>query len=324
MLAAHPEVRLFIGLDVDPTAHRLTRQRLQDSFPDRITFPDTITPERVSADGAPGPSLAGGGPSRDAAHGTAVFLVRDNFRNVDRAVRGAEGVAPGSVDGILLDIGVSSMQIDLSSRGFSFLHDGPLDMRMDPDASLTAEQVVNEWSEQELGRVLREFGEERQWRLLARRIVEARWVGPITSTAQLATVLSGGRPRSPAKSYFRSRGPKAGIHPATRAFQGLRIAVNGELDALKEALPRAVSLLAPGGRLAVITFHSLEDRIVKHGFLEAARTPSDACISWERGTWDLPGSFKVVTNKPISASDDEVALNSRSRSAKLRILERNS
>jgi 16S rRNA (cytosine1402-N4)-methyltransferase len=214
-------------------------------------------------------------------------------------------------DAILLDLGVSSMQIDRAEKGFSFSQDGPLDMRMNPESLLTAEEIVNTAEEGVLGRIFRDYGEEKQWRAAARAIVRAREKGPITTTRQLVEVLS--------PLIYKKKGKN--INPMTLIFQALRIAVNRELDVLEQALPICVDILVPGGRLAVITFHSLEDRIVKNFFR--------FCASDKYNTSGIGGVFmdkaptvKVVTRKPIVPTDREVEMNPRSRSAKLRAIEK--
>ncbi len=214
------------------------------------------------------------------------------------------------VDGILMDLGVSSLQLDDPSRGFSFQVEGPLDMRMS-DEGLTAEQVVNTRDEQELARVIYEYGEERHARRIARAICAHR---PLHTTTELADVVAAAVRRA-------SGGQRERIHPATRTFQALRIVVNDELASLEAALPQAVELLAPGGRLVVIAFHSLEDRIVK----QFMRRESRDCICPPR----LPmcvcehrATIKEVTRKPIRPTEQEVACNPRSRSARLRVAER--
>ena len=202
---------------------------------------------------------------------------------------------PTTIDGLLADIGVSSLQLNNAARGFSFQAEGPLDMRMNPQAELTAEQVVNEVDEVTLANLIYEFGEERRSRRIARAIVRSR---PISTTAQLAAVISAAaRPMNQAERR---------IHPATRTFQALRIFVNRELDELRELLKAAPQLLKPGGRLVIISFHSLEDRIVKDAFREGLTL----------------GHYKVLTKKPVTASDEEIDRNPRSRSAKLRAAER--
>jgi 16S rRNA (cytosine1402-N4)-methyltransferase len=216
----------------------------------------------------------------------------------------AEVVKPGTLDGLLADFGVSSMQLDEAHRGFSFRADGPLDMRMDPRSELTAEQVVNQADEEDLANLIYEFGEERRSRRIARAIVRAR---PITTTAELARVVSACAP--PIK------GEK--IHPATRTFQALRIRVNDELGEIQSLLRvvtmGAGSLLKPGGRVVMISFHSLEDRLVKDSFRDAAK-----------GDMKLkrPAILEILTKKPVMAEEQEALRNPRSRSAKLRAAER--
>jgi 16S rRNA (cytosine1402-N4)-methyltransferase len=202
-------------------------------------------------------------------------------------------VASGSVDGMLADIGVSSLQLDEASRGFSFMADGLLDMRMDTRRGPTAAQVVNEASERELADLIYEYGEERRSRRIARAIVRGR---PVTTTGQLARIVAAA---APAMKQDR-------IHPATRTFQALRIHVNRELDEIKALMEAAPKLLKPFGRLVVISFHSLEDRIVKDSLREGA----------QQGIWT------VLTRKPITAGEEEIERNPRSRSAKLRAAEK--
>jgi 16S rRNA (cytosine1402-N4)-methyltransferase len=202
---------------------------------------------------------------------------------------------PRANNGILADLGVSSLQFSDATRGFSFQAEGPLDMRMNPMSEPTAEQVVNQFDERELADLIYEFGEERRSRRIARAIVRSR---PIRTTAELAAVVSAAaRPMNQAEHK---------IHPATRTFQALRIFVNRELDDLRKLLDAAPQLLRPGGRLVVISFHSLEDRIVKDAMREGARL----------------GQYRVLTKKPVTASDEEIASNPRARSAKLRAAER--
>ena len=203
------------------------------------------------------------------------------------------------IDGLLLDLGMSSLQVDCAERGFSFAKDGPLDMRMDPTQEATAETLVNALSAEELALMLQTLGEERFARRIARRILEARREAPITTTAQLARVVAGAVP--PGARHGR-------LHPATRTFQALRMAVNDELGALEALLQALGGLLAPGGRAVILAFHSLEDRPVKHAFLEGGRA----------------GSWTVLTKKPVCPSEEEVSRNPRARSAKLRAIERSS
>jgi 16S rRNA (cytosine1402-N4)-methyltransferase len=196
-------------------------------------------------------------------------------------------------DGLLADLGVSSLQFDNAARGFSFQAEGPLDMRMDPQAELTAEQVVNQMDEVTLANLIYEFGEERRSRRIARAIVRSR---PIRTTAQLAQVIS-----AAARPMKHER-----IHPATRTFQALRIFVNRELDDLRALLKAAPQLLKPGGRLVIISFHSLEDRIVKDALREGVKQ----------------GHYRILTKKPVTPGEEEIARNPRARSAKLRAAER--
>ena len=240
---------------------------------------------------------------RLAPFGDRVTLRHGSFASLGSL---AEDVAP--VDGILVDLGLSSMQLDSASRGFAFSRPGPLDMRFDSTSpGPTAADLVNERSAKELADILYRYGEERQSRRIAWAIVAAR---PLHTTMELAEVVAA------------AQGGRHGrIHPATRTFQALRIAVNDELGALEAVLPQAVDLLAPGGRLVVISFHSLEDRIVKHYF----RRESQDCVCPP----DLPicacdhqARLKVLTSKPVRPDEEEVEANSRARSARLRAVER--
>ncbi|MFZ0663688.1 MAG: 16S rRNA (cytosine(1402)-N(4))-methyltransferase RsmH [Acidobacteriaceae bacterium] len=206
-----------------------------------------------------------------------------------------ELLAAGSVDGLLADFGASSMHFDEAQRGFSFQVDGPLDMRMNPRRGQTAAQVVNQFGEKELADLIYEFGEERRSRRIARAIVRAR---PLTTTAQLARVVAAAAPAMKSGRHF--------IHPATRTFQALRIYVNAELEEIDALLSAAPALLKPGGRLVVISFHSLEDRRAKDALREGARQ----------------GIYEVLTRKPVTAEAEETDRNPRARSAKLRAAER--
>ena len=238
-----------------------------------------------------------------------VTLVHGNFSDLadilDRA-----GV-PG-VDGALFDLGVSSPQLDDASRGFSYMREAPLDMRMDHTAALTAREVVNTWSQEELRRVLYEYGEERYAPAIARAIVKTREASPVETTLELADIVRSAMPPSALREKQ---------HPAKRTFQAIRIAVNGELDVLPPMLKAAVERLNPGGRLAVITFHSLEDRIVKTGLAEFARgctCPPDFPVCVCGKTPDI----KLVNKKPILPTEQEIEENPRARSAKLRVAEK--
>ena len=221
-------------------------------------------------------------PTVDLRHGSFADLANDQ--------------RPTTIDGLLADLGVSSLQLDSAARGFSFQADGPLDMRMDPRSERTAEQVVNHLDERELADVIYEFGEERRSRRIARAIVRSR---PIQTTAQLADVIS-----AAARPMNRE---ERRIHPATRTFQALRIFVNRELDDLKALLEAAPRILKPGGRVVVISFHSLEDRIVKDAFREGAMKDRH---------------FRLLTKKPVTATEEENDRNPRARSAKLRAAEK--
>ena len=233
---------------------------------------------------------------------------RMRFRSTNfRAL--ADCAAPGSVQGVLLDLGVSSPQLDNPARGFSFSHDGPLDMRMDPEGGQSAADWLANVKEAELARVLKELGEERFARRIARAIVNARREGPIQRTAHLAEIISAANPKwEPNK------------HPATRSFQAIRLHINSELESLQDALSAALSLLAKGGRLVVISFHSLEDRIVKRFIRNASRgrqLPPGVPISFEEQQVSLKPIGKAVMPSPT-----EVAANPRARSAVMRIAER--
>ncbi|MFO0774626.1 MAG: 16S rRNA (cytosine(1402)-N(4))-methyltransferase RsmH [Nitrospiraceae bacterium] len=228
--------------------------------------------------------------------GDRVTYVHGNFSRLTEHLR---TVGVEQVDGIVMDLGVSSPQLDRAERGFSFGQDGPLDMRMDQSRDLTAADLVNRLPEAELADVIYRYGEERLSRRIARAIVRVRAESPIRTTAQLVDVIRGAVPA--AYRYGR-------IHCATRTFQALRIAVNRELDVLTEALPQAAAALAPGGRLAVISFHSLEDRIVKHTFRAWSHADGSA--------------MRVLTKKPVEPTEEECATNPRARSAKMRVVER--
>jgi 16S rRNA (cytosine1402-N4)-methyltransferase len=223
-----------------------------------------------------------------------VVLVQGNFRNLAEIARKERF---RSVSGVLFDLGMSSWHLEESGRGFSFLRNEPLDMRYDSRGPLTAEKILNYWSEKEIERVLREFGEEKFSQEIAKEIVEKRKISPIKRTSQLVEIIDG----VVLKRYRLSK-----IHFATRTFQALRIAANEELDSLKEALPQALEILKPEGRIAVVSFHSLEDRIVKNFFKEKARE----------------NLLKTLTKKPVTPSPKEIKINPRSRSSKLRVAQK--
>ncbi|MCZ8511225.1 16S rRNA (cytosine(1402)-N(4))-methyltransferase RsmH [Paenibacillus filicis] len=244
-----------------------------------------------------------------------VRLIRSNFRHIELELAGVqEALRDGrpQVDGILFDLGVSSPQLDEADRGFSYHHDAELDMRMDRTAPLTAKEIVNEWTEQEIAKILFEYGEEKFSRRIAANIASAREKGPIETTGQLTELIKEGIPAA-----ARRTGP----HPARRSFQALRIAVNDELGAFEDALEQSIRCLAPGGRIAVITFHSLEDRICKQIFnkhVARCTCPPDfpMCVCGK------PGVLQLVNRKPIEAGAEELEANTRARSAKLRIAEK--
>lgn len=238
-----------------------------------------------------------------------VSLIHGNFTDLDRLLE--EHNAP-LADGMLFDFGVSSPQLDDPARGFSYMQDAPLDMRMDQSQPLTAQTVVNEWSQEELKRILYQYGEERYAPAIAAAIVRAREESPIETTLQLVEVI---RSAMPAPALREKQ------HPAKRSFQAIRIAVNDELTAAQRVIDQAVPRLAKGGRLCVITFHSLEDRIVKNGFGTFAKgctCPPDfpVCVCGKKPT------LKSVSKKPVLPSQKELEENPRSRSAKLRIAEK--
>ncbi len=271
LLEHHPEIRHYIGIDQDPHALGLASERLKP-------------------------------------WASKLILKHGNFAQFDEFLN---ELSLSSVQAILVDLGVSSMQLDQPMRGFSFMQDGPLDMRMNPLVGMTAADVVNQWSEQELGRIFREYGEEKQWRAAARVIVQARRSHPFVTTGDLKAVLT------PVLARF----SKKGIHPLTLVFQALRICVNRELEVLDAFMPKAIDRLAPGGRLAVMSFHSLEDRIVKTHMRLAASDKWDT--SGLSGLFqDKEPTVKLITKKPIESSEKEIQQNPRSRSAKLRIVEK--
>ena len=237
------------------------------------------------------------------------ILVQRTYAEI-RDVLEENGI-PG-IDGALLDIGVSSFQLDNADRGFSYMHDAPLDMRMNRDDDFSAYDVVNTYEKEDLARIIREYGEERWASRIAEYIARKRMNGPIETTGQLTELIKAAIPAS-----ARREGP----HPAKRTFQAIRIEVNGELDQLREAVNAYCDVLLPGGRLAIITFHSLEDRIVKNAFakrLNPCTCPKDlpVCVCGK------VADVRKVTGKPITAGEEELEENPRSRSAKLRIIEK--
>ena len=258
---------LLLGLDVDPQALELAQVKL-------------------------------------AEFGERAILVHASYRTL---LEQESKLGWRRVNGILLDLGLSSMQLDTQARGFSFQSEAALDMRFDPQGKVRASDLVNNLDEKELADLLFRYGDEQRSRQVARAIVRVR---PIQTTTQLAKVVAGA-----------TSGGKSGIHPATRTFQALRIAVNGELDALEDVLPQTLEALAPGGRLVVISFHSLEDRMVKQ-FL---RKESKDCLCPPRQpvcTCGHKATLRELTSKPVRPQEDEIRNNPRSRSARLRIAER--
>ncbi len=261
----------LICIDQDPNAHEAAGKRLAE-YKDRITF------------------------------------VRDNFGNI-KSILDSLGIE--KIDGMLLDIGVSSHQLDEAERGFSYQQDAPLDMRMNPDKPFSAYEVVNEYDEDELDRVIFTYGEERWARRIAQFIVKEREAKPIETTGELVEIIKKAVPKGARKD---------GPHPAKRTFQAIRIEVNGELDVLQQAIDDVAARLSVGGRLCIITFHSLEDRIVK----EAFRKQENPCICPPQFPVCVCGKKplgRVITRKPILPSREELEVNPRSRSAKLRVLE---
>lgn len=261
----------FIGIDQDPAALEAGRQRL-------------------------------------AGAKCRVDIVHNNFQNLDQIL---SELGINQADGILFDLGVSSHQLDVVERGFSYMHDAPLDMRMNPEEPLSAEYVVNAYSEDELARIIKDYGEERWARRIARFIVESRSHKPIKTTGELVDIIKGAIPAS-----ARREGP----HPAKRTFQAIRIEVNSELSILKSTFTRAVERLRPGGRLCIITFHSLEDRIAKQTMQELAK----GCICPPKIPICVCGrqpQLKIL-GRPFSPSAAEIAGNPRARSAKLRVGEK--
>jgi len=243
------------------------------------------------------------------SYGDKITFIKTNFKDVKQVLQDRGILA---VDGILFDLGVSSPQLDVGERGFSYQHDAPLDMRMNQKQHLTAEEIINTWSEEELADIIYRYGEEKFSRKIAKKIVRSREKSKIITTGELAALIKEAIP-APA----RRKGP----HPAKRTFQAIRIAVNDELNVFKEALQDAVHLLSPGGRVSVITFHSLEDRICKtifHEYAQGCICPPDFPVC----TCGRTPTIKIITKKPLLPSSDELERNPRARSAKLRIAEK--
>ena len=237
-----------------------------------------------------------------------VHLYRRNFREMAELL---EEMKISRIDGVLLDLGVSSLQLGRGERGFSFSQDGPLDMRMDPDSGQTAADIVNTYQEKDLTKVIYRYGEDRLAGRIAKSIVRERSKEPIRTTARLAEIVAA----VPGMGRVRN------IHPATRTFQALRIEVNDELSAVEEALPMGVNLLVPGGRMVVISFHSLEDRLIKRAF-RLMENPCQCPSELPMCVCDAVSMGKVITRRPITPGMEEREANPRSRSAKLRIFAR--
>lgn len=246
---------------------------------------------------------------RLGGYGKRLRLLHRNFAELENALAEYD---VDRIDGLLLDLGVSSYQLDRGVRGFSFQQDAPLDMRMDVSAGDTAEYLVNNLPEKDLARIIRDFGEERWAARIAKRIVEARRLVPLKTTLQLVDIIKGSIPRA----KWEDR-----LHPATRTFQALRIAVNHELESLEKGLASGIKMLGKGGRIVVISFHSLEDRIVKNTFREFAK----GCVCPKSAPICICGKvpqLKIITAKPVLPGNDEIMANPRSRSAKLRVAEK--
>lgn len=247
--------------------------------------------------------------NRLSSYGEKLKVVQGNFSDIGEILKSCD---VEGIDGILLDLGVSSHQLDTGERGFSYMKDGPLDMRMDKGGKLTAEIVVNEYSEGELLKILFNYGEEKYSKRIVKKILEYREKKRISSTAEFVDII---------KSGFPAAGLKDGGHPAKRTFQAIRIEVNNELGIIEKAIEDGTQALNEGGRIAIITFHSLEDRIVKNTFKKLAT----GCICPDEFpvcTCNNKPKLRIITRKPILPGDEEMELNSRSRSAKLRVAEK--
>ncbi|MFV0441291.1 MAG: 16S rRNA (cytosine(1402)-N(4))-methyltransferase RsmH [Lachnospirales bacterium] len=241
-------------------------------------------------------------------YSSKITFVRDNFRNVKKIL---EDLEIDKIDGILLDLGVSSHQLDEGERGFSYNFDAPLDMRMDKRSNISAYNIVNEYSEEKLHQIIKEYGEERWAKRIAQFIVNEREVKPIETTFELVTVLKKAIPK----------GAREDKHPAKRTFQAIRIEVNGELDIIKDTIYDINDKLNVGGRICIITFHSLEDRIVKHTYKEL-NSPCTCPREFPVCVCNKKPQVKIITRKGILPSFDEIENNKRSRSAKLRVAEK--
>lgn len=241
--------------------------------------------------------------------GDRVIIVRSNYRNTKSIL---QSLQIEKIDGMMLDLGVSSYQLDTEERGFSYRYDAPLDMRMDKRQTLTARDIVNGYSEMELFRVIRDYGEDKFAKNIAKHIVAARQQSPIETTGQLNEII---------KAAIPAKMRAEGGHPSKRTYQAIRIECNKELEVLRDSLEELIGLLNPGGRLCIITFHSLEDRIVKSAF-KKAENPCTCPSSFPVCVCGKVSQGKVITNKPILPGEEELERNSRAKSAKLRIFER--
>ncbi|RHV50323.1 16S rRNA (cytosine(1402)-N(4))-methyltransferase RsmH [Suilimivivens sp.] len=241
--------------------------------------------------------------------GDRVIIVRSNYRNTKSIL---QSLQIEKIDGMMLDLGVSSYQLDTEERGFSYRYDAPLDMRMDKRQTLTARDIVNGYSEMELFRVIRDYGEDKFAKNIAKHIVAARQQSPIETTGQLNEII---------KAAIPAKMRAEGGHPSKRTYQAIRIECNKELEVLRDSLEELIGLLNPGGRLCIITFHSLEDRIVKSAF-KKAENPCTCPPSFPVCVCGKVSQGKVITNKPILPGEEELERNSRAKSAKLRIFER--
>ncbi|XP_026389667.1 uncharacterized protein LOC113284426 isoform X2 [Papaver somniferum] len=300
IISAHPELELLVGLDVDPKAHEKAKLHINDVL-----------------------------NLNEQAPALKVITRHKNFKDIKSVLSEIdEKILTHGVDGILMDLGMSSMQVNNAERGFSVLCDGPLDMRMDPQATLRAEDILNSWPEAEVGRILRDYGEESNWYSLQNKIVKARSYGGLHSTSELGNLIRGSTPQS--------AGRQGWMKTATRVFQALRIAVNDELKILEDTLYACFDSLSPGGRLAVISFHSLEDRIVKKTFLDIIEVGDGNGLLKEektitkreevKETWikqKIIGRKGInLTKRPITPCEEEERLNRRCRSAKLRVIQK--
>ncbi len=241
--------------------------------------------------------------------GDRVIIVRSNYRNTKSIL---QSLQIEKIDGMMLDLGVSSYQLDTEERGFSYRYDAPLDMRMDKRQTLTARDIVNGYSEMELFRVIRDYGEDKFAKNIAKHIVAARQQSPIETTGQLNEII---------KAAIPAKMRAEGGHPSKRTYQAIRIECNKELEVLRDSLEELIGLLNPGGRLCIITFHSLEDRIVKSAF-KKAENPCTCPPSFPVCVCGKVSQGKVITNKPILPGEEELERNSRAKSAQLRIFER--